>query len=289
MIAIKDEVFARMDQLSPAMKKVARVLLADYPSAGLATAASLAAVAGTSTPTVLRLVERLGMGSYPDFQKSLRDEITHRSTSPVSRASHGLHDRIETSALESAARERIALIERLFRSVPPTEFDKAVGLLAASPRHVLISGGYFSKQTAQTLALQLDQLIPNVSYTADPLGHDTLKYLHLRRDSVVIICDFRRYELASKKVSTMAKQQGATVIVITDEELSPCAEDADVVLPIPVGSIPFDSFAALVVLTECLVEAVFHRVGTKAIERMTQWENAVQIHRTFRLHSEPVD
>jgi DNA-binding MurR/RpiR family transcriptional regulator len=282
MILIKDEIFARMDELSAAMKKVARVLLADYPSAGLDSASSLAALAGTSAPTVLRLVERLGLGSYPDFQKALRDEITQQTSSPVSRASLGTVDREGGSFLEAAARERMALIERMFSIVPPTEFDQVAALLASLPRHVLISGGYFSKQLAQTLALQLEQVIPHVGYADDPLGHDTLKYLELRRDSVAIIIDLRRYELSSKRVSTMAKKQGATVVVITDEELSPCAEDADLVLPIPVGGIPFDSFAALVVLVECLVEAVFYRVGKKGLERMTQWENAVQIHRTFR-------
>ena len=80
----------------------------------------------------------------------------------------------------------------------------------------------------------------------------------------------------------MAKRQGATVVVITDEELSPCTEDADLVLPIPVGGIPFDSFAALVVLAECLVEAVFRRVGKKGLQRMAQWEDAVEINRTFK-------
>lgn len=285
MILIRDEIFARMDELSAAMKKVARVLLADYPSAGLVSASSLASLAGTSTPTVLRLVERLGLGSYPDFQKALRDEITQQTNSPVARASHSALDRDESSFFETAARDRMALIERMLASVPPTEFDRVVALLADQPRHVLISGGYFSKQSAQTLALQLEQIIPHVEYARDPLGHDTLKYLELRKDSVVIVIDLRRYELSSKRVSTMAKKQGATVVVITDEELSPCAEDADLVLPIPVGGLPFDSFAALVVLAECLVEAVFQRVGNKALERMTQWESAVQIHRTFRDNS----
>jgi DNA-binding MurR/RpiR family transcriptional regulator len=282
MILIKDEIFARMDELSAAMKKVARVLLADYPSAGLVSAASLASLAGTSTPTVLRLVERLGLGSYPDFQRALRDEITHQTNSPASRAAHSTVDRDGGSFLESAARDRIALIERMLSIVPPTEFERVVALLASSPRHVLISGGYFSKQLARTLALQLEQLIPHVGYADDPLGHDTLKYLELRRDSVAIIIDLRRYELSSKRVSTMAKKQGATVIVITDEELSPCAEDADLVLPVPVGGVPFDSFAALVVLAECLVEGVLHRVGEKGLARMSQWEDAVQVHRTFK-------
>jgi DNA-binding MurR/RpiR family transcriptional regulator len=71
MTQIRDDVFARMDELTPAEKKVARSLLANYPSAGLASAATLARAAGTSTPTVLRLVARLGIGSYPDFQQLL--------------------------------------------------------------------------------------------------------------------------------------------------------------------------------------------------------------------------
>ena len=54
-----------MDELSPAEKKVARSLLANYPSAGLASAAALAKAAGTSTPTVLRLVVAAGHRRLP--------------------------------------------------------------------------------------------------------------------------------------------------------------------------------------------------------------------------------
>ena len=39
---LRDEIFDRMDELSPAEKKVARSLLANYPAAGLASAAALA-------------------------------------------------------------------------------------------------------------------------------------------------------------------------------------------------------------------------------------------------------
>jgi DNA-binding MurR/RpiR family transcriptional regulator len=72
------------------------------------------------------------------------------------------------------------------------------------------------------------------------------------------------------------------VLVITDEELSPAADDADVVLPSAVDGVPFDSFAGLVVLVEALVEGVFQRVGTAGLERMRQWEESVLIHRAFR-------
>ncbi len=98
----------------------------------------------------------------------------------------------------------------------------------------------------------------------------------------MIVYDLRRYELAAKEVVSMAKACGASVILITDESLSPSAEEADIVLPAAVDGVPFDSFGALLVLTESLVDAVFHELGEAAIERMADWERSVHIYRDFR-------
>ena len=70
--------------------------------------------------------------------------------------------------------------------------------------------------------------------------------------------------------------------MITDDGLSPAADDADVVLPVAVDGTPFDSFAALLVLVESLVEAVFQRLGNAGLDRMKQWEESVHILRAFR-------
>jgi DNA-binding MurR/RpiR family transcriptional regulator len=166
--------------------------------------------------------------------------------------------------------------------VPPGEIERAVSLLAGRPKHVVISGGYFSRLIARMLAMQLDQLILNVDYAGEPRGADLAKYLRAGRDSVVIVYDLRRYELAAREVVTLAKTGGASVILITDESLSPSAEEADIVLPVAVAGAPFDSFAALLVLTESLVDAVFHAVGETAIQRLADWERSVHIYRSFR-------
>ena len=100
----------------------------------------------------------------------------------------------------------------------------------------------------------------------------------------MIVYDLRRYELAAKEVVSLAKASGASVILITDESLSPSAEEADIVLPAAVDGVPFDSFAALLVLTESLVDAVFHELGESAIERMADWERSVHIYRDFRVN-----
>jgi DNA-binding MurR/RpiR family transcriptional regulator len=204
------------------------------------------------------------------------------SASPLSRAQARRDAPSDDSVFLRAVGLRVGLIARLRDTVPPAEIERAVSVLAGRPRHVVISGGYFSRLVARMLAMQLDQLIPNVDYADEPLGADIGKYLRAGRDSVAIVFDLRRHELAAKEVVSMAKNCGATVILITDESLSPSAEEADVVLPVAVDGVPFDSFAALLVLTESLVDAVFHGAGEAAIERMADWERSVHIYRAFR-------
>ena len=282
-LPLRDEVFQRMDELTPAERKVARTLLARYPAAGLESTAALAAAAGTSKPTVLRLVARLGFGSYPAFQERLRAEVTRSmSASPLSRARARRAAPSDDSVFWRAVEGRARLVSRLQDTVPPGEIERAVSLLARRPKHVVISGGYFSRLIARMLAMQLDQLIPNVDYADEPLGADVGKYLRAGRDSVAIVFDLRRHELVAKEVVSMAKTCGASVVLITDESLSPSADEADIVLPVAVDGTPFDSFAAVLVLTESLVEAVFGCAGEAAIERMAAFERSVHIYRAFR-------
>src|SRR5580693_4068173 len=268
-VPLRDEIFQRMAELTPAERKVARTLLARYPAAGLESTAALAAAAGTSKPTVLRLLARLGFGRYPDFQERLRGEVTRSmSASPLSRALARRAAPSDDSVFLRAVQQRARLVTRLQDTVPPGEIKRAVALLAGRPKHVVISGGYFSRLIARMLAMQLDQLIPRVDYADEPLGADIGKYLRIGRDSVAVV--------------SMAKARGASVILITDDSLSPSAEQADIVLPVAVDGIPFDSFAGLLVLTESLVDAVFHGAGEAALERMADWERSVHIYRAFR-------
>jgi DNA-binding MurR/RpiR family transcriptional regulator len=283
---INDEIFTRMGELSPAEKKVARTLLSSYPSAGLESATTLAKSAGTSTPTVLRLVSRLGIGSYPDFQRKLRDEITNHMKSPVSRTEQGKLHRDDTGLLQGAVADKVSMIESMALSVPPSEFDRAVHALASRPRHVAISGGYFTRYLAMLLATQLDQAIDNVDFVAEPLGRDVGNYLRLGPGSVAIIFDFRRYELLSTHAAALAKKQGATVIVVTDQELSPAVDSADIVLPVTVDGIPFDSVVGVVALIETLVEAVLLAAGDRGLARMKLWEESVHVARAYRESAE---
>lgn len=71
--------------LSKAERRVGRALLADYPSAGLASAARLAERAEVSPPTVLRFAQSLGYDGFTDLQVALRAELSAQSNGPITR------------------------------------------------------------------------------------------------------------------------------------------------------------------------------------------------------------
>src|SRR3977135_1832359 len=75
----------RLDTLSPAERKLARVLLASFPIAGLESVARFAERAGVSPPTVTRFITKLGFRGYPEFQEVIRHEVQARLSSPLAR------------------------------------------------------------------------------------------------------------------------------------------------------------------------------------------------------------
>ncbi|MDT8854663.1 hypothetical protein RNZ50_06375 [Paracoccaceae bacterium Fryx2] len=84
-MSIQDQVRRELAEFTDAERRVARALLGEYPMAGLETVARLARRAGTSGPTILRFVGRLGFDNHAAFQDALRSEIQARLQSPLAR------------------------------------------------------------------------------------------------------------------------------------------------------------------------------------------------------------
>src|SRR5258708_31367088 len=92
----------RLASLSPAERKLARVLLASYPIAGLESVARFAERARVSPPTVTRFITKLGFRGYPEFQEVLRHEVQARISSPLARYRDEPHELAARSLLPDA-------------------------------------------------------------------------------------------------------------------------------------------------------------------------------------------
>lgn len=270
---VEARAIAALPTLSKAERRVGRALLADYPSAGLASAASLAERAEVSPPTVLRFAQSLGYDGFAGLQIALRAELSARSNGPITRlpdapAAGSLLDRLlqQGRAQNDRATQTLALL-------PEPALEAAVALLADPSRSVYLHGGRFSHLLAVHLAAHLEQLRPNVRVLGDPTGRDLGVLLELARHDVVVLFDYHRYQRSAAEIAQRVHRGGGTVLLITDDLTCPVAPDAEVVLAASstVGT-TYQSMAAGFLLTELLIPLVMDAIGEPARTRMALWE-----------------
>jgi len=269
---VAERIGLRMAELTPAERKVARTLMAEYPVLGLEPVAKLAAAAGVSAPTVIRLVSKLSFDSYAGFQQSLKSEVSARLSSPL--AMHA-ERRAGTpgDALSRAEDLFCDGIRTSFARLPRPEFDQAVWLLADHRRAVTLVGGRFSSMLAEYLAAHLRVLRPGV-HVVSCAGADRMSaLLDVGRRDILVAFDYRRYQRDTVKLATAAKRQGATLIAFTDPYLSPLSAHADVILTSSVRSpSPFDALTPAVALVEAVITALVDRLGDGPLTRMARYD-----------------
>lgn len=270
---LSDLVAASLPTLSRAGRQVGRVLLADYPSAGLSTLADLAERAGVSPPTVLRFAQSLGFGGFTEFQRALRDELTRRSSGPLVR----LRAPAEAGTpREVVVRDATVQAERTLESfarIPDASYAAAVDLLADAGRRILLTGGRFTYLAAYHLGTHLQELRAGVRMFNDPAGHDLGAVVDMAQRDALVLFDFHRYQRSAADLAAAAKRRGVTILLVTDSVECPIAPRADVVLDVASSTEhAFQSDSAAFMLNEQLLNLVLERIGEPAHTRLALWE-----------------
>jgi DNA-binding MurR/RpiR family transcriptional regulator len=275
MQSVFEIVQSSLAKLTPAEKKAARVLMADYPAAGLLTVAQLGERAGVSGQTVLRLASTLGFSSYPQFQKRLIEELKTRVESPLTLYKRRAGKLKPRSLFASSLASVQQVIEHTFTNLSTEEFKHAVSLLSDSGNDIIITGGRFSDVAAEYLFRHLNQVRPGTAFLSSESLQRTDSLVDVGRKSVAVVFDFRRYQPSTIAFATQVRERGGKVILFTDPYLSPIAKVAAIVLSMRVEFIsPFDSILAAIAVVETLVAALLDKLGGSALDRIAKVERA---------------
>jgi len=274
-LSIAETIRQSLTRLTPTERRPALALLANYPVPGLEPVAQFARRSGVSGPTILRLVAKLGFPSYPEFQKALRDELELRLQTPLAKAARP--DRRSPAPardfIASYGRAMIANVERSLAEVPRPVFEAAVELLADRRRRVLLMGGRFTGSVALQFYLHLRELRPRVQLVSGQTATWVEHLLDIGRQDLLVVYDIRRYQEDVVRFARQAAALGASVILFTDQWLSPIAAIARHVFALRT-SMPssWESFAALSALTEAMVVRIHERRWDEAKQRMERLE-----------------
>ncbi len=277
--SLADRIRITIEAFTPSEKRAAMLLLSHYPFAGLDTVAEFAARAGISAPSVLRFVTRLGFSGFPEFQKHLREELEAQLQTPIAKASPTQPLARASSPLADFAEAVVGNLRATVENLAPAEFEAVIALLSDPRRRLHFTGGRFTGHVARYAESHFRIVRGDVDGIASEPALWRDRVIEIGRRDVLVALDIRRYQDDVVALAETAARQGATVILLTDQWLSPIARVARHVLPAHIA-VPsnWDSSAALLALVEALVAAVTKRLWDtakprlEAIERLRRGE-----------------
>lgn len=282
-LTTEDHLRAALPSLTRAERQLATHILLHYPVAALGSITALAKAAQVSTPTVVRLVQKLGYKGYPDFQHALRGEVEAMLVSPLAKHDRWAGGVPDTHILNRFADAVMANLQATLGQIDHAEFDAAAVLLADPARHVFAMGGRITHAMADYFTSLMKVVRPQVTLLSDTSATWPPALLDMAPGDVLLVFDIRRYENAVLQVADMAKERGAEIILITDRWVSPAATHARHVLCCHIEApSAWDSTVSLMVLVETLLAAVQDMTWTVTEGRMKRLEELYARTRLFR-------
>ncbi|MDI3337999.1 MurR/RpiR family transcriptional regulator [Defluviimonas aestuarii] len=280
---IEQQIKAHFDALTRAERQLASHITRHYPVAVLGSITALAKAADVSTPTVVRLVQKLGYKGYPDFQIVVRSEVEERLISPITKHDRWAGGVPDTHILNRFADAVVGNLQATLGQIDHAEFDAVARLMADKERKIFAMGGRITHAMADYFVTHMKVIRPNVTLISDMSNAWPPALIDMGKGDVVLAFDIRRYENNVLSLVEMAADQGAEVVLITDQWVSPAAERARYRLSAHI-EVPsaWDSTVAIQVLVETLMAAVQSLTWEDTQARMKRLEELYSRARFFR-------
>ncbi|MCI2055886.1 MAG: MurR/RpiR family transcriptional regulator [Oscillibacter sp.] len=258
---------------SKGQKRIGTYILENYDKAAFMTASKLGKLVGVSESTVVRFASELGYDGYPSMQRALQEMIRSRLTST---------QRIEAAGEELSGQDVLATVMQrdmdklrmVVDEADRTEFA-AVSERIMTAKHIYILGVRSSSFVAGYLNFYLHLLFENVTLVQSNAAGEIFEQLfRIGPGDVMIAISFPRYSLVTMNTVKFAKDRGATIIAITDNELSPLYQMADGSLLAPSEMISFvDSMVAPLSMLNALLVDIGYRMGTDISSTFAELED----------------
>lgn len=266
---VTERIRAASARLSPAERRVADVVASDPEAVAFGTVASIAARAGTSGPTVLRLATRLGFAGFVELKAAVRDGLSERLRPAVER----IRGVPSAPVLARALEVELANVRRTLEAVDARAFAATVALLADPRRQVFVLPSEQCRPAGTSFAVDLGLLRDGVRLVGGSEFRVVSQLARVRRGDAVLAVDLQRHERWIVEAARRAGAAGARRIVVADGPLSALADGAQHVFTAAADAAgPFDSGVGILALLNALVAGVAGALRPHAARRIERLE-----------------
>lgn len=272
--SIKTKVEHLFEELSISERKVARVILSNYPISGMQTIAAVSKMANVSDPTVLRFIRKIGFQKYADFQACLKEELDQRIQGPLE--IHKTNTELDSDLsiyLNDFSQSLSRALSDTFNNISVAEFKGILQELNNKRKSVHLLGGEFTETIARYAYFHLRKMRSKVHLIQGQLSLRIDHLLDLGKNDVLIIFDVRRYQNDLSEFASWASQRVSSIILVTDQWLSPASQYATYVLPCKVESNSrWDSLVGVMGVIEALMSCFADQEWQKVRNRLESLE-----------------
>lgn len=264
---------SNMDGFSKGQKRIAAYILENYDKAAFMTASKLGQLVGVSESTVVRFASELGYDGYPSMQRALQEMIRTRltSTQRIQAADQMFENQDVVSAVLQSDMEKL---REVVDGADREAFDRVVDILL-NAKNIYILGVRSSTYLAGYLNFYMHLLTENVKLVqTNAAGEIFEQIFRIGAGDVMVAISFPRYSKVTMNTVQFAQDRGATIVGITDNELSPVYQMAEASLLAPSEMISFvDSMVAPLSMINALLVALAGRMGTDVSKTFGELED----------------
>ena len=262
----------KFPSFSKGQRTIAQFILKNYDKAAFMTAARLGEVTGVSESTVVRFAADLGYRGYPGMKKALQEIVRNRLTS-VERIEAAESTMDGHDVLKAVLRADINNLQATLDEIDQDYFNQAVDMIL-SAKHIYIIGMRTSTTLADFLATYLKLLLDNVTVVKEIAAREVYEQLlRIGEGDLIIGISFPRYSKRTLKALEYSKKSGATVIALTDSQLSPLSQTADYTL---LAKSDMASFVDSLVAPLSVVNALIVAIGMRKQQEISETFNHLE-------------
>lgn len=284
--SFQDRIGVFYSGLSKGHKKIADFIKNNYEKASFMTAAKLGKTVGVSESTVVRFASHVGFDGYPELQKHLQELVKSHLTS-VQRMEVAANRMGGDDIINDAFAADAEMLKRTREGVSREDFFGSVAAINKAHK-IYVLGSRSSASLASFAAFYLNYLCDNVVLIDTSSTSEMFEQMfRISEQDVCIAISFPRYSNQTINALSFAISRGATIISITDGEMSPIAQYATYLLVAESSMVSFvDSLVAPLSLINALIAACAKENDGHVCENLGELEKIWDKYHVYRTDKE---
>ncbi|MFJ4833461.1 MurR/RpiR family transcriptional regulator [Streptomyces sp. NPDC088747] len=266
-------------RLSPGQRRIAQYLIEHITEAAFLSITDLAERVGVSQPSVTRFAAAVGFSGYPALRETLQSiALSTLGSTP------GTAAEATSNELQAAVDAEIQNLENLRRDFADPDQVIRVGRALSKSTPLTVLGLRISVSLAEYFAYAARRIHPDVRLVTrgGSVAYDALLQSRAAGGTWVLAFDMPRHAQETLTAVRVARSAGLRVALITDLALGPVADEADVTFATGTGSrLVFDSYAAPVVMSAALLQAMTDDDPERTQARLEEYEQVADEHQFF--------